>query len=113
MDHRKIVSYRVLGDSGDSSSGHGTHVCGSIAGDAFFGDSLAESSNAQFNGMAPKAKLAFTDIQGKGSDLNLPFDLYHDYFLPAYRDTGARLFSSSWGADEKVYGFGVSAFSFL
>jgi hypothetical protein len=35
--------------------------------------------------------------------LVLPNDLYNQYFMPAYRDTGARLFSSSWGAEEKIY----------
>ena len=104
MRHRKIVSYMVRGDAMDVARGHGTHVCGSIAGDAQFPASFdAERENAAFNGMAPKARLAFTDIQAGGGDLNLPADLYADYFLPAFRDAGARLFSSSWGADEKVY----------
>ena len=77
MAHRKIVSYRVLGDQGDTASGHGTHVSGSIAGDAQFpSDANAERVNAAWNGMAPKSRLAFVDIQGAGGDLNLPFDLY-------------------------------------
>jgi hypothetical protein len=38
--------------------------CGSVAGDAQFPASLtSETANAEYNGMAPKAKLAFIDIE--------------------------------------------------
>ena len=55
-NHAKVIGYRGFADYEDTS-GHGTHVCGSIAGRAS-NDSGFES----FNGMAPGSRLAFTDL---------------------------------------------------
>lgn len=68
--HRKVVSYRqAVGDAIDAS-GHGTHVAGS-----FVGAVLANGEAGKWNGMAPGARLAFTDfgVVGElGSPLNQP-----------------------------------------
>ncbi len=55
-EHDKVIGYRGFADYEDTS-GHGTHVCGSIAGRAGNG-----SGYEGYNGMAPGAKLAFTDL---------------------------------------------------
>ena len=46
--HRKIVSYRSFpwSDNVDSMDGHGTHICGIVAGES-------EGVGSEFNGVAP------------------------------------------------------------
>eukprot|EP01025_Chloroclados_australasicus_P006555 TRINITY_DN12102_c1_g1_i6.p1 TRINITY_DN12102_c1_g1~~TRINITY_DN12102_c1_g1_i6.p1 ORF type:complete len:1536 (+),score=207.86 TRINITY_DN12102_c1_g1_i6:163-4770(+) len=89
-DHRKVVAYRAIGDSVDGS-GHGTHVCGTIAG------SVAEGRAQNHNGLAPDARIAFTDL-GTGQDkfLKLPEEGMERYYSWAYA-LGVRLHSDSWG----------------
>ena len=77
---RKIMRYDTrLGDRSDYKHGHGTHVSGSIAGQAkpLVGESVHGTAAASnFNGMAPAAKLHFTDIMpGPDVPLNLPTSL--------------------------------------
>lgn len=97
--HRKIVGYNVLADTFDlNSSGHGTHTCGSIAADSLnstHNGSLSDTVLARAMGMAPMAKLAFTDIGDATDALILPND-YSDIYIWAY-NAGARITSSSWG----------------
>ena len=52
-----MVGYWSLIDAADAVAGHGTHVAGSVAGEA------ACSRLARYNGMAPAAKLLFTDLE--------------------------------------------------
>ena len=105
---RKVIQYTSFADSFDdlgvpnsrslmipSSSyqneckgGHGTHVCGSIAG-----SSVSEFSS--MNGMAPEAKLAFFDL-GMTDRSFLKVPALIDIFQSAY-DAGARVHSNSWG----------------
>lgn len=62
-EHRKVVGYRVDGQgafSDECVNGHGTHLAGTIAGNA---DELGYSG--QYNGVAPAARLSVCDI---GSD---------------------------------------------
>jgi len=71
MNHRKIVSYKVFGDTYDAagSLGHGTHVSGSVAGQAIFPSSpTLETQLRAYNGMAPSAKISFFDIAQAGSE---------------------------------------------
>ncbi len=96
--HRKIVHYWTFVDDYDlATSGHGTHVAGSIAGNATPYSSL----DAQYNGEAPSAKLSFVDIGGAGDSLSLPADLNY-LFAWMYSD-GARIASQSWGSSSNGY----------
>jgi hypothetical protein len=87
--------------------GHGTHVCGTIAGTSL---TLTSPSTSRQNGIASGASLFFQDIhneqspaackaagldEGCGAGLSPPTDLYN-LFKPAY-DAGARVHSNSWG----------------
>jgi len=61
----------VFGDTYDAPGpmGHGTHVCGSVAGQAVFPASPAQEAQLiLYNGMAPSAKIAFFDIAQAGSE---------------------------------------------
>ena len=70
-------------------------ICGSI-------QNLTFNSNAnpinEYHGMAPNARVYFTDIQKTGDPQVLtPSSYYNSIFKPAYK-SGARIFSNSWGA---------------
>lgn len=86
--HRKLTYYRALSGDALDGSGHGTHCAGSAVGSSASLGNLAEgsagnvvSASRRFEGMAPAAKLAFTDIgAGSGGDLSVPVDLVADYF---------------------------------
>jgi len=81
-------------------NGHGTHVAASIVG------STDQGAWRQHNGMAPGAKLAFTDLgvstAARGAGIGVPSNLYRDYF-PYPWGAGARIFSESWGSDSASY----------
>lgn len=55
--HRKVARYWEFMDRMEIDRGHGTHVAGSVAGDASPHGPLQEH-----NGMAPGARLLFTDL---------------------------------------------------
>ena len=110
--HRKIVRYRTLtgsssdrgiGPFGDSVPGHGTHVCGSLAGSVDAAGPDAASKAATYAGMAPLSKITFFDLQSStsGDALNIPPDL-RDVFAVA-RGDGARVHSNSWGSGASEY----------
>lgn len=59
-------------------------------------------------GLAPDAKLAFTDLGGGGSDgIFTPQDLSDSYYRYPY-DVGARVHSDSWGSSTVEYDFMAS-----
>eukprot|EP00164_Ancoracysta_twista_P000510 GFYU01000680.1.p1 GENE.GFYU01000680.1~~GFYU01000680.1.p1 ORF type:complete len:1032 (+),score=235.00 GFYU01000680.1:179-3274(+) len=90
--HRKIVNYYAHSDWKDTLEGHGTHVAGTIAGDCLLDDEVA-----QYNGVAPKARIAFYDVQTyQYTDFEIPDDLEHDYYPVNYKH-GAKISSDSWG----------------
>jgi subtilisin family serine protease len=117
MTRKKVVCYyqgeeATFGDEGTSADGggHGTHVAGTIAGfhtRALHGES--DRANISFddllnsadypNGMAPLARLAISDINGRGEGSVLPpSDLSAaPFFVDPYEQAGVRLHSNSWG----------------
>jgi hypothetical protein len=104
--HRKVASYVTYGGNpyDGCTDGHGTHVCGTLAGD----QSYVNAGNYNYNGMAYAAKLVFQDA---GLDdyngctygaLNVPASLTAA-FTDAY-NLGARVHSDSWGGYDNTYG---------
>eukprot|EP01012_Entosiphon_sulcatum_P064284 TRINITY_DN9306_c0_g1_i1.p1 TRINITY_DN9306_c0_g1~~TRINITY_DN9306_c0_g1_i1.p1 ORF type:complete len:1257 (-),score=178.85 TRINITY_DN9306_c0_g1_i1:13-3720(-) len=94
--HRKLVLYQRKSSTANTSpvydEAHGTHVAASVAGEA---DVL--SGMAAYNGVAPKAKLAYVDISGSNS-LAVPHDMSGEYYGKAYM-AGARIMLNAWGSD--------------
>jgi subtilisin family serine protease len=106
--HRKVVAYRAIGDYQDAI-GHGTHVVATIVGEAEEGgtegglcDSDAGDDPCAYNGMAPNAKVSFTDLGvGATGTLFLPQSL--QTYFDADRENGAFVHSNSWGNDVSAY----------
>ncbi|MBN1848264.1 MAG: S8 family serine peptidase [Deltaproteobacteria bacterium] len=100
---RIIEMIDLSGDgAADVSSGHGTHVAGSVLGNGLMSGSNPGSNifpPSCFAGMAPKANLVFQAI-GTDSGLlsGIPLDL-KDLFSQADR-AGADLHTNSWGGTE-------------
>jgi hypothetical protein len=105
--HRKIVGYNVHADTFDlTSSGHGSHTTGSVAGDSMgstHSGALSDTVLARAMGMAPLAKIAFTDIGNTSDGLVLPTN-YADIYRWGY-NAGARISSSSWGQSAGGYSY--------
>eukprot|EP01034_Spumella_vulgaris_P025675 gene25675-32159_t len=103
---RKVIQYTSYADSLDTEGGHGTHVCGSIAG-----SSLGEFSN--MDGIAPEGKIAFFDV-GMTDRPFLLIPPLHVLFETQY-NASARVHSNSWGSTIGVYSqnsFDVDAFTY-
>lgn len=80
---------------GADLNNHGTHVCGSIAGNG-------ANSNGKISGMAPAAKLTVLSMGADNSTgLSVPDDLTTGVFRDAYAD-GARIHSNSWGSNASL-----------
>jgi len=111
---RKVIMYAsaLNTDDSDEAGGHGTHVCGTVAGNDndkyIFGD-------GKYGGIAPDAKIAFMDLANPGTGIYVP-DTY-TLFSPGY-NAGARIQSHSWGGmfpsntDGYYYGGSVDQFLF-
>eukprot|EP00698_Gefionella_okellyi_P022927 TRINITY_DN7693_c0_g1_i1.p2 TRINITY_DN7693_c0_g1~~TRINITY_DN7693_c0_g1_i1.p2 ORF type:complete len:1029 (-),score=261.30 TRINITY_DN7693_c0_g1_i1:3301-6387(-) len=101
MNARKVVLYQNIADGLNVQDAHGTHVAGSIAGNT------TTATLANYNGMAPAAKIAFQDIHiGSNSEANsltVPSDLYNGLFLFPYVNASARIHSNSWGTTANSY----------
>ena len=107
--HRKFHAYITGMDDHDRRNGHGTHVAGMSSGCVFVseivgvflsificpsstpfatcrgvgsmvGDAVGNDHAAQYNGMAPKAKIVFSDLGDGDGDIWLPDDLNEDFF---------------------------------
>ena len=93
MDHRKVVRYEAIGDSVDPERGHGTHVCGILAGKA----ACENCGLGLYDGVAIGAKLYMHDLgdlrigPGDLGDIELPF------FMEKMREVGSFIASNSWG----------------
>ncbi len=69
---------------------------------------IGKSGIAYCRGMAPDAKLAFTDLGGGGSDgIFTPSDLSRSYYKYPY-EVGARVHSDSWGSSSNDYEYMAS-----
>jgi len=102
---RVIALYDRSGDgAGDVSSGHGTHVAGSVLGNGdLSGASPAIHTfpSSSYVGMAPDAKLVFQAVGNNNDSLvGIPLDLT-DLFTQTYTH-GARIHSNSWAGG--IYG---------
>ena len=86
----RVIEVVALGRPNNSSDphGHGTHVAGSVLADG-------SSSNGEFAGVAPEAKLYFQSLLDPSGGLGgLPVSL-EDLFEPAYQ-AGARIHNNSF-----------------
>ena len=83
----QIRLYRGLADAADAS-GHGTHTMATVLG---FPADAGDTTAAYYQGMAPGAKLAFTDLAApsratglrvgrRGADIVVPGDMGNDYY---------------------------------
>mmetsp|Transcript_44862 Transcript_44862/g.65927 ORF Transcript_44862/g.65927 Transcript_44862/m.65927 type:complete len:933 (+) Transcript_44862:60-2858(+) len=102
---RKIVQYKVASgaNSKDSKFGHGTHVCGTVAGRKAV-DGKTQTSGAA-DGIAKDAKIAFIDIGA--DDGSLVVDV--EDVLNTGEDI-AHIHSASWGNTNNRYGSQAKAF---
>lgn len=91
--HRKVAYYLGRKDTVMLDGiGHGTHVCGTIAGVPYGAPSDASDPGA---GMAPGARVGFIDLSSVAqNDVAAPDDLAADYYPMAYA-RGARIHSGA------------------
>ena len=93
-NHRKIALYYPFIDSTEATTGgHGTHVCGTLAGKAH------DDDVSDYNGLASEARIVFFDMENTQEEFYSPADLYSRYFDVFY-SLGVRIVSNSWGSIE-------------
>ncbi len=103
--HRKVINYSLYGGAAYDGCdvGHGTHVCGTLAGD----QSYVNPGNYDYNGMAYEAKLVLQDVgvddewSCSVGEVAIPTSCATAY-TNAY-SLGARIHSNSWGGSENSY----------
>lgn len=93
FNHRKIVLYDPVADDLDAERGHGTHVCGIIAG-----SSLCQNCGLdQYSGVAPGAKIYMHDLGDLKSGGGSIIDISVPYYVERMRVASSFISSNSWG----------------
>ena len=92
FSRRKVVQYSHLKntDTEDLTAGHGTHVCGTVAGY----NRKPLSGDGKYSGVAPYAKIAFLDIGTASGCLYIP-PVFEQF--STLRKANAHVCSNSWG----------------
>jgi hypothetical protein len=94
LSKRVVIQYIDYANSADVSNGHGTHVCGTVAGSV--------STTDNYNGHGVGAQIAFFDMSINGDSIFYPTPLSKNVFAAAYT-AGARVHSNSWGSNMNLY----------
>ncbi|OHT11483.1 hypothetical protein TRFO_19017 [Tritrichomonas foetus] len=101
LDHRKIVRYEALADTTDANAGHGTHVVGTLTGNA-----LCENcSAALYNGHAPNSKIFMVDAGLVQDPTSLVPNLDYMKVLYKAKQFHSKIMSNSWGFPPSKIGF--------
>eukprot|EP00930_Biecheleria_cincta_P045677 TRINITY_DN31482_c0_g1_i1.p1 TRINITY_DN31482_c0_g1~~TRINITY_DN31482_c0_g1_i1.p1 ORF type:complete len:915 (-),score=124.90 TRINITY_DN31482_c0_g1_i1:278-3022(-) len=98
--HRKIAGYfSVGGDTQDGPHGHGTHIAGSIAGNA-----LGSSPGQPDNGVAPAARLVVVDVEKTVAHgtYNIPANSIGQSYFDVFRQADANVVCSPWSFPENA-----------
>jgi len=99
---RKVIAYQDIADDEDGVDGHGTHVCGTVLGEATAAYPAVLNLHS---GLAPKAKLVFSDIETTYSDHfdGLDGRDFPSLILNYAYNAGARIHTNSWGTSDNSY----------
>lgn len=89
LTHRVETVIQSMPGEPEDSDGHGTHVCGTIAGDG-------TASEKKIRGIAPGAKLFVQNLFDAQGNFKVPDELGQEIFQKAY-DAGVRIHNNSWG----------------
>lgn len=94
QSHRKIAGYfSVGGDRQDGPPGHGTHIAGTIAGNA-----LGSSPGQPDNGVAPAARLVVVDVvkTAAPNTYQVPATSIGQSYFDVFRNADANVVCSPW-----------------